>query len=382
MNPVRKYWLDNMLKIVTPVLDALSQDNLRREMPVECQKEVTDRENYTYLEAFGRVVTGIAPWLAGKPVSDEEETLRQKYAALVRRCIQVAVDPDAADKMNFSDGDQPIVDAAFLAQGILRAPKELWDPLDDVTKQRLLDAMRQTRSRRPYKCNWLLFSAMIECLLHHAGAPDWDPMRIDYALLKHAEWYKGDGWYGDGDTFHLDYYNSFVIQPMLLDVLDEMRDEFEDWKEFAQAARLRAAHYAAHLEQLISPEGTYPLFGRSLTYRFGAFHALAAEAYHHNLEEGMTPAQVRCALTAVIQNILSFEDMFDSDGWMQIGVCGHQPEMGERYISTGSLYLCSTVFLPLGLDENDPFWSAPDADWTMKKLWKGQNLRCGHALDL
>ena len=82
---------------------------------------------------------------------------------------------------------------------------------------------------------------MIECLLHHAGAPDWDPMRIDYALLKHAEWYKGDGWYGDGDTFHLDYYNSFVIQPMLLDVLGEMRDEFEDWKEFAQAARLRAA---------------------------------------------------------------------------------------------------------------------------------------------
>ena len=153
MNPVRKYWLDNMLKIVTPVLDALSQDNLRREMPVECQKEVTDRENYTYLEAFGRVVTGIAPWLAGKPVSDEEETLRQKYAALVRRCIQVAVDPDAADKMNFSDGDQPIVDAAFLAQGILRAPKELCGPLDDVSKQRLLDAMRQTRSRGPYKCN-------------------------------------------------------------------------------------------------------------------------------------------------------------------------------------------------------------------------------------
>ena len=74
--------------------------------------------------------------------------------------------------------------------------------------------------------------------------------------------------------------------------------------------------------------------------------------------------------------------MFDPDGWLQIGVCGHQPEMGERYISTGSLYLCSTVFLPLGLDENDPFWSAPDADWTMKKLWKGQNLRCGHALDL
>lgn len=382
MNPVRKYWLDNMLKIVTPVLDALSRDCLRQEMPVECQPDVNDRENYTYLEAFGRILTGIAPWLAGRPVSEQEDQLRQKHAELVRQCIRVAADPDAKDCMNFSEGDQPIVDAAFLAQGILRAPKELWEPLDEQTKERVLDAMRQTRSRRPYKCNWLLFSAMIECLLHHAGAPDWDPMRIDYALLKHAEWYKGDGWYGDGDTFHLDYYNSFVIQPMLLDVLAEMRDEFDDWKNFAQTAWLRASHYATHQEQLISPEGTYPLVGRSLTYRFGAFHALAMAAYHHKLEDGMTPAQVRCALTAVMKNILSFDDMFDQNGWLQIGVCGHQPGMGERYISTGSLYLCSAVFLPLGLDENDPFWSAPDEDWTMKKLWKGRNLNCGHALDV
>lgn len=381
MNTVRKYWLDNMLKIVTPVLDALSRDCLKKEMPVECYPGVTDRENYTYLEAFGRVVTGIAPWLAGKPVSDVEEQLRRKYAELVRQCIRVAVDPESNDRMNFADGDQPIVDAAFLAEGILRAPGELWEPLDPETKARLLDAMRQTRSRRPYKCNWLLFSAMIECLLHHAGAPDWDPMRIDYALLKHAEWYKGDGWYGDGDNFHLDYYNSFVIQPMLLEVLTEMEGEMDDWKDFAETAWKRAAHYASHLEQLISPEGSYPLFGRSLTYRFGAFHALSMAAWCHNLEESVSPAQVRCALTAVMQNILAFEDMFDENGWLQIGVCGHQPGMGERYISTGSLYLCSTVFLPLGLDENDPFWRAPDADWTMKKLWKGQNLTCGHALD-
>ena len=127
MNPVRKYWLDNMLKIVTPVLDALSRDSLRQEMPVECQPEVKDRENYTYLEAFGRILTGIAPWLAGRPVSEQEDQLRQKYAELVRQCIRVAVDPDAKDRMNFSEGDQPIVDAAFLAQGILRAPKELWE---------------------------------------------------------------------------------------------------------------------------------------------------------------------------------------------------------------------------------------------------------------
>ena len=37
------------------------------------------------------------------------------------------------------------------------------------------------------------------------------------------EWYKGDAMYGDGVDFHMDYYNSFVIHPMLTDVLVVMK---------------------------------------------------------------------------------------------------------------------------------------------------------------
>ncbi len=380
MNTTRKYWLDTMLKIVDPFLDALSRDCLRKEMPIECKYEIEVCQKVTYLEGFGRILVGMAPWIGSK-ATGEEEKLRQKYAALVRKCLSVAVDPNANDKMNFSELFQPIVDAAFLAEGILRAPHELWDPLDDITKERLLNAMRETRTRRPSRNNWLLFSAMIECLLHYAKASDWDPMRIDYALLKHSEWYKGDGWYGDGNDFHFDYYNSFVIQPMLLDVITEVKDEqYKEWAGYEAAAWKRASHYATHQEHLISPEGTYPLIGRSLAYRFGAFHVLAMAAYHHKLEDGIAPAQVRCALTAVMKNMMAFDNMFDENGWLQIGVCGHQPDMGEEYISTGSLYLCSEVFLPLGLSEDDPFWSDADMDWTMKSLWKGNNHKCEHAL--
>ena len=246
MNETRKYWLDTMLKIVTPLLEALSQDRLRKEMPVESKSPREDRENYTYLEGFGRVLVGMAPWLGAKGLEGEEEELRQKYVALVRRCLDVCVDPDADDKMNFSYGMQPIVDAAFLAQGILRAPEELWHKLSETTKERLLNAMRETRTRKPYRTNWLLFSAMIECLLHYAGESDWDPMRIDYALIKHEEWYKGDGWYGDGNVFHWDYYNSFVIQPMQLDVLEEIKGEYPEWDRLLPSARARLAHYATH----------------------------------------------------------------------------------------------------------------------------------------
>jgi hypothetical protein len=40
---------------------------------------------------------------------------------------------------------------------------------------------------------------------------------VTTAVNVHETWYKGDGFYGDGPDFHWDYYNSFVIQPMLLE---------------------------------------------------------------------------------------------------------------------------------------------------------------------
>ena len=380
MNKTRKFWLDTMLKIVTPVLTALKEDRLKESMPVECANGVTDRENYTYLEAFGRTVVGMAPWLGCKTLSSEEEELRRQYAETVRECIKVATNEHSKDFMNFSYGHQPIVDAAFLAQGILRAPHELWEPLDIETKERLIKAMKNTRTRKPYICNWLLFSAMTEAFLHHVGDESWDRMRIDYALLKHMEWYKGDGWYSDGNDFHLDYYNSYVIQPMLIEILKEVGDEEPSWKKMTEQVWQRGARFATYLENFISPEGTYPLVGRSLTYRFGAFHLLSLTAYSHRLEKDIKPAQVRNALTKVIERTLKSPDNFDGQGWLTIGVCGHQPNMGENYISTGSLYLCSSVFLPLGLDENDEFWSSKDEPFTMQKLWSGENLHAKHAL--
>ena len=224
-----------------------------------------------------------------------------------------------------------------------------------------------------------LFSAMIEALLYRAGAPDWDPMRVDLAVRLHFDWYKGDGFFGDGPAFHMDYYNSYVIQPMLIDVLRTVAGEDAEWRAMLERAQTYGAHYATFLEHLIMPDGGYPVLGRSSAYRFGCFQMLAQAALQDLLEEGIAPAQARCALTQAIRRVMAF-DNFDADGFLEIGVCGRQPDMGEEYISTGSLYLCMAVFLPLGLPPAHPFWSAPDADWTMKRMWRGDPMRCEHAL--
>ncbi len=381
MNTTRKYWIDTMLRIADPVLSSLSRGELRAKMPVKHQPDVHDRPEYTYLEALGRTLLGVAPWLNQKAQDPDEEQLRAQYAALSRKAIAMAVDPASPDCMNFESGYQPIVDAAFLCQAILRAPDELYQKLDDDTKKNLIKKLKATRTRKPYASNWLLFSAIIEAFLYYAGESDWDQMRIDYALRQHMQWYVGDGMYGDGPHFHWDYYNSFVIQPTLCDVLDVVGDVNGDWAAMKDDVKRRAARYATVLEHLIMCDGTYPVVGRSSCYRFGAFHSLAQAALNHNLEKGISPAQVRCALTQLIRRVTAAPDMFDSEGWLNIGVCGEQPAMGEGYISTGSLYLCCAVFLPLGLNESDEFWSAPDAPWTAVRMWRGENVACEHALD-
>lgn len=373
----RRCWVGTLCRIVSPVLEALSQGRLHEKMPVE--QKSGGREAYACLEAFGRVLTGIAPWLELGGDDSEEGRLRGRAAELARQGLDAATDPASPDRMNFLQGDQPIVDAAFLAQGLLRAPGQLIGRLDARVRRNLADCLRQTRlGRKPCFCNWLLFSALIEAALRRLGE-SWDRMRVDYAIRQTAQWYCGDGMYSDGPEYHQDYYNSFVIQPMLLDLLREVGGCYPEWQALRAPALARSRRYAAILERSVSPEGTYPPVGRSICYRFGVFQTLGQMALLHRLGPEMAPAQVRCALTAVIRRTMRFSN-FDAAGWLKIGVCGSQPGLGEEYISTGSLYLCTAGLLPLGLAPADPFWSAPDAPWSAVKFWNGQDMPADRAL--
>jgi hypothetical protein len=221
---------------------------------------------------------------------------------------------------------------------------------------------------------------MNEALLMTLHQP-WDRMRVDYALRELQSWYLGDGTYGDGPHFHWDFYNSFVIQPYLLQLMDTLGDQSPAWASMRVPIRERAQRYAVIQERLIAPDGSYPAIGRSITYRCGAFHLLADASRRKMLPEDLTAPQVRCALSAVMKRTLGASGTFSTDGWLQIGLAGHQPGLGETYISTGSLYLCSAVWLPLGLPPTDPFWSQPPAPWTSQTIWSGKNIQADHAHD-
>ena len=376
----RQYWVSVMARIAQPVLANLARRELKKNMPVESAPGATKRELVTHLEAFGRLLYGLAPWLALENLPGDELKLQQEFLLLAQSALDAATDPKSPDFLNFTAEHQPLVDTAFMAQGILRAPKVLWEPLEPRVKQQLIAAFKSSRSiPTPTGNNWVMFAATVETALLEFGEPTL-PERLEDCVRKMLGWYCGDGTYGDGPFFHFDYYNSFVIQPMLLDVLTVLKKHDARFAAAFDLVLKRAQRYAEVQERLIAPDGTFPSLGRSTTYRFGAFQTLALVALHQQLSEKIKPAQVRCALTAVIRKLIEAPGTFDANGWLQIGFCGHQPALGETYISTGSLYLCSAGLLPLGLPPADEFWSAPPAKWTSQKLWSGENLPADHAM--
>lgn len=393
---IRNQWVGLLVKVASAPLEALANGALRATMPVEYVAgskeggEALQRRHFSHLEAFGRTLAGIAPWLelwhsAGSASAADAAEAQQAahFTALVHRGLGHALDPHSADALNFTQGTQPLVDAAFLAHGLLRAPNVLWQTLPQPLQTGLADALRSTRCITPHASNWLLFSAMVEAaLLRFTGEADLT--RIDYAVRQHEQWYKGDGAYGDGAEFHWDFYNSFVIQPMLLDVLETLAacnaPTFDRYAALLPKVKTRALRYAQVQERMVGADGSFPPLGRSLAYRCGAFQLLAQIALREELPQGLEPAQVRGALGAVICRTLEAPNTFDAGGWLRIGLCGHQPGLAERYISTGSLYLCSTAFLPLGLDCSAAFWVAPPVPWSQCRIWGGEDAPADAAL--
>ncbi|UOE47181.1 DUF2264 domain-containing protein [Mucilaginibacter sp. SMC90] len=381
--PDRKLWLTYMDKVARPVISNLAADQLKEKMPMELSDRADNKESRAkvgYLEAFGRTLSGIAPWLqleGGDPV---EVKLREQYRAWSLKAIANAVNPQAKDYLQWNGG-QPLVDASFVAFALVRSPW-LWEHLDETTKKQVVEVMKTTRATVPVYSNWILFSGMIEAFFckYDLG---YDPVRVEYGIREFTEhWYVGDGMYSDGMSFHLDYYNSIVIHPNLSTILEEVNAKKKTYAREEQRELAVGQRYAEVLERLINADGSYPVIGRSIVYRGGAFHHLANIAYKKQLPASLKPAQVRCALTAMIKKTLGAPQTFTADGWLNMGLYGKQPGLADFYITTGSLYFCANVFVPLGLPETDPFWSDAAEPWTAVKIWNGQDAPADHALDI
>ena len=374
----REYWTSQAYKMAQPVLENMAQGKLQQNMLTEFSPSFDNRNRkVVYMETFGRLMAGIAPWLALPDDATAESKQRKQLREWALASYRNAVDPTSPDYLCWGVSGQNLVDAAYIAESFLRAYDILWQPLDTLTKQRYFKEFQKLRRIDPPYTNWLLFSSVIESFLAKAGG-GYDEFRVNMACRKVEEWYVGDGWYADGPVFAFDYYSSYVFHAMYLETLQAMIDAKMntriDYSKYHERALKRAQKYAIILERFISPEGTFPVIGRSIPYRLAAMQPLALLAWYQKMPKELTNGQVRAALTQVMHRMFDHQQNYNQKGFLTIGFCGSQPETADWYTNNGSLYMTSLAFMPLGL----PVWTDAPQPWTQVKAWNGRPFPKDH----
>ena len=378
----RDYWVGQAYKMARPVLENMAHGKLQQNMLTEFSPSFDNRNRkVVFMETFGRLMAGIAPWLALPDDGSGEAKQRKQLRDWALASYRNAVDPSSPDYLCWGVSDQNLVDAAYIAESFLRAYDTLWQPLDSLTKRRYFQEFQRLRRIDPPYTNWLLFASTIESFLAKAGG-GCDNFRVNMACRKVEEWYVGDGWYADGPVFAFDYYSSYVFHAMYLETLQAMIDAKVntriDYNKYFDRALKRAQKYAIILERFISPEGTFPVIGRSTPYRLAAMQPLALLAWYQKMPKELSNGQVRAALTQVMHRMFDHQNNYNQKGFLTIGFCGSQPETADWYTNNGSLYMTSLSFMPLGLPANHPFWTDAPQPWTQVKAWNGKPFPKDH----
>lgn len=396
----RAYWCDLAYKMAAPVLKNMAEGKLQQNMKLELSPTWDGRnQKVGYMECFGRLMAGISPWLCLPDDNTPEGLQRKQLREWALKAYKNAVDPESPDYLGWQSGGQTLVDAAYLVESLYRGYDALWTPLDSLTKARYLKELAGLHRYDPPYTNWLLFVSMEECFRLFAGDKDYDQYRVHLGMNKVEEWYVGDGWYSDGPSFAFDYYNSYVIQPMYMECLEMIKARIPNDKWLCHQSGVnngvqkryelvtkRMQKFGIILERFISPEGTYPVFGRSIPYRLAVLQPLAQLAWRKQLPKELSNGQVRAAMTAVMKRMYGDNpekgsangSNFNADGYLTIGFVGNHPNVADWYTNNGSLYMTSLAFMPLGLSAEEPFWTDASQPWTSKKAWDGMDFPKDH----
>ena len=185
----REVWVEQLYQMAAPVLSAMAEGRLQEEMSLEKGTlELSPTwdgrdKKVSYMEAFGRLMAGLAPWLSLPDDDSAEGAMRKQLREWALKSYANAVDPDSPDYLGWQSGGQTLVDAAYVVESLYRGFDALWMPLDSLTKARYVKELQGLHRYDPPYTNWLLFVAMEECFLYYIGAP-YDSYRIHLALNK------------------------------------------------------------------------------------------------------------------------------------------------------------------------------------------------------
>ena len=94
----REYWCQEAWKMAQPVLENMAKGELQKNMKTEFSPSFDNRDRkVVYMETFGRLMAGIAPWLALPEDNTAEGQQRRQLKEWALASYKNSVDPESAD---------------------------------------------------------------------------------------------------------------------------------------------------------------------------------------------------------------------------------------------------------------------------------------------
>ncbi|MEV7520056.1 DUF2264 domain-containing protein [Streptomyces sp. NPDC091371] len=248
---------------------------------------------------------------------------------------------------------QPMVEAASIALGLRLTRSWLWDRLDSGVQDRAERWLRGALRHLPSPNNWYLFPLTVAGFLDAVGRGDAETARARRRGLDLLEgWYRGQGWYADGDGRAFDHYNGWALH--LYPVLDA---HLADGPAATGPYGDRLREHLDSLSLLFGADGAPVHFGRSLTYRFAAASAVGLGAVTGHTP--LTPGTSRRLLSGALRYFLD-RGAVDAEGLLTLGWHGPHEATLQPYSGPASPYWASKAFVCLLEPAGHPLWTAPE----------------------
>jgi hypothetical protein len=248
---------------------------------------------------------------------------------------------------------QPMVESASVALGLRLTAPWLWKHLDAAVQDRAEQWLRGALRHTPAPNNWYLFPYTVAGFLESVGRGDAETAAARRRALQLLEgWYRGEGWYADGDGRAFDHYNGWALH--LYPVLDaHLSGDPDAAGRYGERLRAHLAGYAA----LFGADGAPVHFGRSLTYRFAASAAVGLGALTGHTP--LTPGASRRLISGSLRYFLD-RGAVTGDGLLSLGWHGPHEATLQHYSGPASPYWASKAFVSLLAPAGHPLWTAPE----------------------
>ncbi|MFJ8360853.1 DUF2264 domain-containing protein [Streptomyces sp. NPDC093984] len=305
------------------------------------------------LEGYARTFLAAAFRVAGAAGDDPHGWL-ERYARGLAAGTRTPGRDDAESWPLILDHDvqgQPMVESASVALGLRLTAPWLWKNLDADVQDRAEEWLRGALRHTPAPNNWYLFPYTVAGFLESVGRGDAETAAArQRALDLLEEWYRGDGWYADGDGRAFDHYNGWALH--LYPVLDAHLAGDEE-SSARYGARLR--EHLDGFSLMFGADGAPVHFGRSLAYRFAASAAVGLGALTGHTP--LTPGTSRRLASGSLRYFLD-HGALNEDGLLSLGWHGPHEATLQTYSGPASPYWASKAFVSLLAPAGHPLWTA------------------------